>query len=360
MQIIGSYKDAIQKILEAGAQAPSGDNSQPWKFKISNNTVFVYNIPDRDNPILNIHQSGSYVAHGGLVENIAIAAEAMGYESIITPFPDGDDKDVTARIKLTPAMPAQNSLFTAIWDRHTNRKRYQEKFLTESQRDEILNMPTEMGLESAVRMILIEDKEKRIIVGKAVASIEKVILENQNLHRLLFKDVVWDDKEEKRECAGLYINTMEFNALQKLLFRFARHWKLMKIGIAIGFPKLIVNDDSKKYASGAAIVIATMKDNSPLSYFTAGRVFQRSWLNITSWGLALQPITALFFAKQRLLSGDVSTFSSEHAKIIEENYEIVRDIFGVGQETIAMLGRIGYSAPASARSSRKDPVITFV
>ena len=62
----------IQLLLEAGAKAPSGDNSQPWSFHVENNCITIKMISTRDNPFLNFEQSGTLLACGAVIENIVI------------------------------------------------------------------------------------------------------------------------------------------------------------------------------------------------------------------------------------------------------------------------------------------------
>ncbi len=69
----------MQKILEAGVRAPSGENCQPWRFVVAGDTLSIFNIPERDLSPYNFNQLGSMVAHGALIENIVIAATAFGY-----------------------------------------------------------------------------------------------------------------------------------------------------------------------------------------------------------------------------------------------------------------------------------------
>ena len=38
----------IRKILEAAILAPSGENSQPWRFIVKNDEVILQNDPDSD------------------------------------------------------------------------------------------------------------------------------------------------------------------------------------------------------------------------------------------------------------------------------------------------------------------------
>ena len=67
-------EETIKKIINYAVWAPSGDNSQPWKFSLKGNQVSIFNLPEKDNPFLNFEQKGSYIAHGSLLENMNIIA----------------------------------------------------------------------------------------------------------------------------------------------------------------------------------------------------------------------------------------------------------------------------------------------
>src|SRR3989338_1957936 len=196
-----SYKEDIKKILLAGVQAPSGDNSQPWIFEIGDNRIDIFNLPKKDNPILNFKQRGSYLAHGALIENIVIGSSKYGYDPKITLFPKSG----------LPGHVASNDLSLVVKG---------------------------MKLEEYMTLKFVEESGSKLAVGRAVASIEQVILENKKLHALLFHDVVWTEKEEKRIKEGLYIGTMEFSLPQKAAFYLASHWSLMRLFKVLGLPKL--------------------------------------------------------------------------------------------------------------------------
>ncbi len=95
-----SMKDIISNILSKAVYAPSGENSQPWRFEVIDNKIFLYNIPDRDNPVYNYNQRGSYFAHGALLENIDILAEDNGLKAETQLFPDQNVANLVATITL--------------------------------------------------------------------------------------------------------------------------------------------------------------------------------------------------------------------------------------------------------------------
>ena len=117
----------IQKILEYGCMAPSGDNSQPWRFKIDKRTVHIFNEPSSDESLYNFRQQASYVAHGALAENILIAAPPLGYSAQLAFFPEATNANYVARVTFEPAVSRGDPLFDAIPKRTTNRKLYDQK-----------------------------------------------------------------------------------------------------------------------------------------------------------------------------------------------------------------------------------------
>src|SRR3990172_12416210 len=191
-------RDTIQKILEMAVYAPSGDNSQPWKFVAKDNEIKIFNIPDRDNFYLNFRQSGSYVAHGALIENIVITASQHGYKADISLFPDSQNNDLVAVIKLTQTSPTEERFYPLIKERVTNRKPYENKKLSEGQKRSFLNAPEEVGGEG--KIILVDEEDKMRLIGEASSAMEQIALETDFLHKLFFGDIVWTEEEEQKSA----------------------------------------------------------------------------------------------------------------------------------------------------------------
>ena len=49
-------REDIKKILEYAIWAPSGDNSQPWRFEAENDQIRVFNVPERDTSLYNYNK----------------------------------------------------------------------------------------------------------------------------------------------------------------------------------------------------------------------------------------------------------------------------------------------------------------
>ncbi|MCC2666572.1 MAG: putative flavin-dependent oxidoreductase, partial [Gammaproteobacteria bacterium] len=88
----------LKQIIASAIQAPSGDNCQPWKFKVDKNQIYLINLPERDTSLYSWGQRASYVAHGAAIENISVTAIKLGYETHIELFPNKLDQNLVAKI----------------------------------------------------------------------------------------------------------------------------------------------------------------------------------------------------------------------------------------------------------------------
>ncbi|OYV27014.1 MAG: hypothetical protein B7W98_02710, partial [Parcubacteria group bacterium 20-58-5] len=71
--------------------------------------------------------SGTYIAHGALIENIILAAPLSGLATSIRLLPDSADLQCTAEITFTETTVSVSPLAESIRDRHTNRKPYESR-----------------------------------------------------------------------------------------------------------------------------------------------------------------------------------------------------------------------------------------
>lgn len=336
--------------------APSGDNSQPWRFVVSNSTLRIYNLPDKDNPYLNFMQSGSLIAHGALLKNIEIASPKIGLTPKIKLFPQSNDSNLISEILFEELeKPFTSYLLEFIPKRATNRRFYENKPLVD--KDSILLK--ESGVFEDVSLHFINDVENKKIAGQAGSAAEIIILENELLHSYLFKDIMWSEKQERKERHGLYIKTMEFNFIQRFLFKLASNKTLMKFAIKIKFPYFIAKQDAVLYSSGSVLGLLTLKKIIPENFIKLGMKMQDVWLKATSLGLAFQPITAILFLNFKIQNDpNDQVLNQKHKDIVFKSYHDIFSAFNLdSDEKPFIMFRIGYAKDPSARSSRKEPII---
>lgn len=344
----------IQAILETAVYAASGDNSQPWRFSLRGNRLRIWNLPDRDLPFYNFRQSGSYVAHGGLIENILLGAKHEGWKTVVRLFPG--EENLVAEIDFEKSEPEPQLLWGFVKDRHTNRTPYDNTPLSDEEMRAILDV---QKVISETRVLLRVSPNERQKLGAAVAANETIALEVPELHRDFFAHIVWTEKEEREKKSGLYLKTMELPLPLQWIFRVVRHPLGVRIANLLGFSKVAALGNAKLYATGGAIGIITTPKNTPEDFIAAGRALQRVWLEVTRLGLHMQPLAGLLFLIERMRAGEDAGLLESHREMMRAADKTIRDVFGLDSAvTVPLLFRIGRGAQASARSSRMPPQIT--
>lgn len=341
--------DHIKQIIQAAVLAPSGENSQPWKFVVKDNFIYLYNVPERDLSFYNFKQYGSYVAHGAAIENILITASYLGYKCLIDLFPNTEDENLVASIKLERSNPSEDPLFSSIPKRVSNRKAYRVVPLENEQREALFSSVRNI---SGVKFYLIEDKEAIKQLALVGSTNERIMLEARQVHDFFFDHLNWTEKEELEKRYGFYIKTLELPPPIVIAFKLFKHWPVMRFLNLIGFTKLVEKGNADLYATASAFGIIAIDNAQPKNFVLAGRATQRIWLMATKLGLGFQPLTGILFFMQKISGAEDKDFSQKHVELIKSRYETVRSTFKLEQGTVAMMFRIGTADPPSARSNR--------
>ncbi|MFA6414663.1 MAG: hypothetical protein WC217_03190 [Candidatus Paceibacterota bacterium] len=348
-------ESAIRTILDTAVWAPSGDNSQPWSFVLRGDKVWVHLDPDRDNPILNFKLSGTYIAHGALIENIVLAAGEEGFSTEVRILPDPADPLCTAEITFKKSAPTASPLGAAIRDRHTNRKSYKRRPLSI---DALAALSAAVEPITGTKLFLLEEKPAIRAVAAASAVTEQVALETPELRMLFVNDILWTDEVNRSGAQGLYIKTMELPPPAQLLMRYLKNPIVAKIANAIGFATIARLTNTRLYASAPAMGLITISEETPAAYIAAGRALERVWLEAASRGLAFHPVTGTLFLARSIEKGSAEGLLPKHFERIREASAEIKKQFGAGAGDIpAMLFRTGYARPATARSFRRAPEI---
>lgn len=344
-----SFDAAIRRIIAKAVHAPSGDNAQPWRFKLQDDILRVFVVRGRDATLYNFRERGSYVAHGALVENIALLAPLEGLQTAITPFPA--EPDCTAVIMFDKNGGDIDPLAQYIGKRTTNRKPYELTFLGDS--DAKALQEAARGRSAVLR--LVREREAIRALAEDLSINERLLMENRELHDFLFSIIRWR-KDDARP--GLYVKTMEFPPPVRILMRFViRNWRLTKALNRIGLSKKIPKESGAVYAASSALGAVVVGGDRDVDFFTAGRAFQRVWLSATGRGLSIQPLAAIPYLHQRVTAEDTRSLTEEHVELIKRSYGSIAKAFRLGKgELCAMLFRIGKGGMPSARSQKIPPV----
>ncbi len=107
-------------LVAQAVKAPSGHNTQPWKFRQNESAVEVYPDFDRRLPVVDPDDRELFVSLGCAVENLCLAAQTKGYKSAVSV---GDKGAITVSLA-EEAGVKPSPLFNQIDARQTNRSVY--------------------------------------------------------------------------------------------------------------------------------------------------------------------------------------------------------------------------------------------
>src|SRR3989338_6084427 len=91
-------RDDLIYILKKGVQAPSADNMQPWKFRLTGNEIEFYITPSKPPHFLEMGYRTLYLSAGCVIENMRLAAANRGYQLKPSYFPDPSNPLCVAKI----------------------------------------------------------------------------------------------------------------------------------------------------------------------------------------------------------------------------------------------------------------------
>ncbi len=340
-------KEEIEKIIEAGNHAPSGGNSQPWKFIVENSKLQVVALPGKDHRILNFRNRGTYIAHGALMENIYFASKNFGYEPKFELFPE---ENISTSITLdTLTETREMDLYEFIFQRHSNRKSFSTESFSKKEKEYLFQDAAKFP---QCRISVVEGEN--IHHAAESLSLDTIVsLKNKLLHRLLFQEIIWTEEEQKKR-PGLYIKTIEIAPPKTLIFGLLKHWRITKILNKIKLPS-IIRKESIKTISSAGLLGAIIVDNNDKDFVYAGRLMENIWLRAAKLDLGFHLITGVVFYWQQINFGDKEPFSLEERNLINNAYGNLSKIFATNDKVIAVVFRIGKDAGVPSAVSYKRP-----
>ncbi len=339
----------IEAILKAAIAAPSGENCQPWQFKVRGNEILVYLLPERDQSLYNFGHLASYMAIGAAIENLLIEASRQGVAAEVSFFENILEANVVARIALTTNQTTPDPLAKYIPLRATNRKPFKKIPLSH---EEILALRSAASDRKGSQVLLTDNRDEIAALGKVGATNEEVMLSNKQLHAFFFDHVNWTKKEDEEKKIGFFIDTLELPPPARLMFKVFKRWGVMKQLIRIGFHRIVGKENAATYAKAGAIGALVTAGDTPIDFVQAGRTMERVWLTATSLGLQFQPITGILYFYLRLKAGDRGAFTIDQQKQILDAYEKAETIFAAQGKTISFMFRVGRGSPPTARSVR--------
>jgi hypothetical protein len=125
----GPFARQLGFLVEYAVLAPSGHNTQPWRFRIRGETVEILADRTRRLPVVDPDDRELVISCGAALLHLRLAMEHFGFEPNIDVLPDATDPDVLVRVSMGQpvARPDDNTLFAAIKTRRCHRLTFEDR-----------------------------------------------------------------------------------------------------------------------------------------------------------------------------------------------------------------------------------------
>jgi hypothetical protein len=276
-------------LVRAGILAANPHNTQPWLFQVTPQAVELYADTQRHLGTMDPFLREMHLGLGCALENMRLAAEALGYQADLS-LEEGElSTDVAgtgmrrvATLALSPASPRPSVLYEAIPDRRTNRYPYTGETLA----DGMLSTLQELNTDEDVLVFLYPAGSSAF--GQLKEGTEagvRFIVGDEHMAQDSYAwfPLSWD--ELQRDKAGVYIDTAGISPLLRAVVKMVPG---MPSQSAVDSGWVTDATHQMETASAAGILAVRSLYDVPQT-LRAGRLWQRMHLWATTQGLAMQP-----------------------------------------------------------------------
>lgn len=347
-------RNTLVKILDLARWAPSGDNTQPWRFEIlADNRIAIHGFDTRDHVIYDFEGRPSQMAHGALLETLRIAASGFQISAEWQVRPGCAETEPVYDVLLTKKTDlATDPLLPYIEQRVVQRRPMRTTPLSERQRESLLDA---VGPNYSVRFF--ERPSDRLRVARLLwnnAYIRLTCPEAFQVHRSIIEwGVRFSEDRLPEEAVG--VDPLTAKLMKWVMTSWKRVDFFNRYLMGTVAPRIQL-DFVPAMACAAHLLLRPRRPPSTLKdYVESGIAMQRLWLTATANNLHLQPeMTPVIFRWYarggRAISAD-SAINSRLAPLASQ-FETLAD--ATQEESFAFFCRVGHSERPLSRSLRKS------
>ena len=302
----------LHNIIYYATKAPSDHNTQPWKFRVDNHSIYIY--PDYKRlKHADVEQYSLFISLGCGLENLVIAANHFNLKETIHYNLDLPEEHI--RVDLSPYVPAEknNTLFMQLDKRQVNRSEYDG---TPVPTDHLLDLVLTCK-EPSVFLKLFTDKQS---IDNLLPFIEEAIKrqsKTKHYRQMLSEWVRFNNKEASIKKDGISAENLGVpdapSCIGKLILN------------SIIDPQTQIDKVNKLVKSSPVMMMFIALKQDKTSWVKIGRCYEKIALKATSLGISHAHITM-------------------PCEIPEVRAKL-KDEFGYSVEEPLLLLRMGYAQP---------------
>ncbi|GAA4460455.1 nitroreductase family protein [Nibrella saemangeumensis] len=265
----------LQLIIENAIKAPSGHNTQPWKFKVDEDHITIRPDFTRSLPVTDPDNHELFISLGCALENLVIAADHYGYEAFAMAH-EGDDASID--VSLWPASRRKYAtLFSQINIRQSTRNEYDGRVIPP---DHLAQLNASISHEGVSCRIITEP-----YMIAAVTELAKEACMRQFTNTAFVDELVhwirFNQAKAEKTQDGLYSAAVGSPSVPDWFGKFIMGNTVSPEHEAAKCEKLI--------RSSSALVVFVAKQNTLANWINVGRAFERFTLTASALGIHNAP-----------------------------------------------------------------------
>lgn len=334
----------IEQILELARWAPSGGNTQTWRFEIvDDGHVVVHGFDTRDDCVYDLDGHPSQISFGALFETMAVAASAHGLRADVARRTDSPVQRPVFDVRFVADAAIEPSpLIPAIIVRSVQRRPMKTRLLTT---DDKAALEAVVGPDYTVQWL--EGFGPKLRAARLMFDNAKLRLAMPEAYEVHKRIIHWgaERSPDRVPAQALGVGAMTLRLMKWAMVSWDR-LSLMNTLMGTWAPRLQM-DLVPGLACAAHFVIKSRDEPRSIDDFVAaGRAVQRFWLTLTQRGLFMQPEMApLIFSRYVRQGLHFTKNTSLHAKARQTAALVATDA--------VFMGRVGAGRAPHARSERR-------
>lgn len=346
--------EILTHILDLARWAPSGDNTQPWRFEIMGEQhIRVHGFDTRDHVLYDFDGHPSHIAHGALLETLRIAATNWGLTATWSVNTSDEYRTPIYDVYLAADLTMlRDPLFDYIERRSVQRRPMQTTPLTATQRQSLADA---VGQDYTVQWFDSAAQRRQVaaLLWRS-AKIRLICPEAYPVHKSIIE---WGAQFSKERIPE------EAVGVDKITARLM-HWVLQSWSRVDFFNRYLAGTIAPRIQldllpglrCAAHVLVRPLHLPTQLEdWVRLGMAVQRLWLTATHQGLHLQPQMTPVIFRWYVRAGrqfSAKRHLSELARRVAADFEQIAQV--APAEPFGFFARVGVCQTPTSRSIRRD------
>lgn len=268
--------DFKEELIKNAVRAPSGHNTQPWKFKVKSRNIEIHPDLSRSLPVVDSDNHALWISLGCALENMFLTAKKYGNDltyNIVSNDVSGDGGKSFIEVKINDGKTEEDDLSGYIAKRQSTRNEYSS--------EEVKSQDIR-ALESSV---YVKGVDVKTFINKDIELLRPLIIEGSDLqfkNKKFVKELVswlrFNEKEAEETKDGLWTASMGIKQMKRFIGNIVMRFFVSAKSEAKRWNKLINNS--------FGFALFTVNENNKQHWVSLGRAFQRFDLTATKLNLS--------------------------------------------------------------------------